>query len=105
MGVPLLNVAAVLTCVHGGQAKPILQNPRVKAAGANVVTITCVYSITGCSLPPEAGGPCVTATWVSGATRVTAGGMPVLLQNSQATCVPTGTPLQVVLVQPRVTGE
>ena len=37
--------------------------------------------------------PCATAQWTTAATRVTAMGQPVLLQDSQATCVPTGTPL------------
>jgi hypothetical protein len=36
--------------------------------------------------------------------RVTAGGMPVLLQSSVATCVPTGTPLNIILTQTRVVG-
>jgi hypothetical protein len=48
--------------------------------------------------------PCVTAQWVVGATRVFAGGQPVLLQDSQAVCAPTGTPLTVVVTQVRVRG-
>jgi hypothetical protein len=45
----------------------------------------------------------VTAQWVVGATRVLAGGQPVLLQSSAAVCAPTGTPLNVVVTQTRVT--
>ena len=41
-------------------------------------------------VPPGGNGPCVTAQWLIGATRVLAGGMPVLLQTSQAICAPTG---------------
>jgi hypothetical protein len=36
--------------------------------------------------------------------RVLAGGMPVLLQDSQAICTPTGTPLNIILTQMRVKG-
>jgi hypothetical protein len=39
-----------------------------------------------------------------GAVRVTAGGLPVLLQDSQAICAPTGTPLNIVMTQVRVKG-
>jgi len=54
---------------------------------------------------PPAAGPCVTAQWVTASTRVTAGGMPVLLQDSVAVCAPTGTGLQVVMTQVRVTAQ
>jgi hypothetical protein len=46
----------------------------------------------------------VTAQWVTAATRVRSNGMPVLLQDSVAVCVPTGTGVQVVLTQMRVKG-
>jgi len=48
--------------------------------------------------------PCATAQFVTAATRVRAGGVPVLLQDSQSTCVPTGTPLNIVVTQVRVKG-
>ena len=50
------------------------------------------------------GGPCVTAQYVMGATRVLVAGQPVLLIDSQAVCAPTGTPLVPVATQPRVIG-
>ncbi|MEA5513581.1 hypothetical protein [Nodularia sp. UHCC 0506] len=37
-------------------------------------------------------------------SRVKVMGLPVLLLDSKAICVPTGTPLTVVLSQPRVKG-
>jgi hypothetical protein len=48
--------------------------------------------------------PCVTAQWVTGATRVRSLGMPVLLQDSQAVCAPNGTPVSIVVTQIRVKG-
>jgi len=35
---------------------------------------------------------------------VRVGGQPVLLQDSQATCVPNGTPLNILVTQVRVRG-
>lgn len=55
--------------------------------------------------PPSAGnGPCATAQFTTAATRIASEGQPVLLQDSQATCVPTGTPLLIIKTQTRVTG-
>jgi hypothetical protein len=44
----------------------------------------------------------VTGQWLSGAVRVLAGGAPVAVVAGVSTCVPTGTPLLPVTVQPRV---
>jgi hypothetical protein len=102
----LLHQNAKVRCLHAGQAQPTSVEPRVQVGGQPVVTQSTPYVITGCSLPPPpaANGPCVTAQWVTGATRVLAGGLPVLLQDSQAVCAPTGTGLQVVATQVRVSG-
>jgi hypothetical protein len=91
-------------CSHGGQAQPTAVQPRVTVSGQPIVTLAAPYAVAGCALPPNAGGPCVTAQFVTGATRVTSMGLPVLLMDSQAICVPTGTPLVIVVTQPRVSG-
>jgi len=44
------------------------------------------------------------AQWITGATRVFAGGIPVLLQDSQAICTPTGTGLLILVTQVQVRG-
>ncbi len=100
---PVLHVGATVLCSHGGQATPAAPFPRVTLGGQPSVTLTSPYTVAGCSLPPNAGGPCVTAQWISGATRVLAGGAPVLVQSGSAVCAPTGVPLMVVQVQTRVT--
>ncbi len=101
----LLHMGATVLCLHAGQAQPVASNPRVKVGGQPIVTQTSAYSIAGCTFVPPAGnGPCVTAQWVVAAVRVRAGGVPVLLQDSQAVCVPTGTGLNIVVTQPRVKG-
>lgn len=105
MGVSILNVLSQIVCLHAGKATPVVPFPRVTIAGSPISVLSTQYAITGCTLPPAAGGPCVTATFLNGATRVTADGQPVLLQTSQATCSPTGTGVQVVQSQPEVTAE
>ena len=101
----LLHVGATVLCMHGGQAQPTVPNPRVLVDGQPIVTQPLPYVVAGCPfVPPGGNGPCVTAQWIMGATRVFAGGAPVLLQSSQAVCAPTGTPLNIIVTQTRVTG-
>jgi hypothetical protein len=101
----LLHAGATVLCAHGGQALPTAPSPRVLVSGQPVTTQAAPYTVAGCAfVPPGGNGPCVTAQWVVGAVRVLAGGQPVLLQSSVAVCAPTGTPLNVVVTQTRVTG-
>ena len=101
----ILHLGATVICAHAGQAQPTAPNPRVLVSGQPVVTQLAPYVVADCPFVPPAGnGPCVTAQWVIGALRVLAGGAPVLLQTSQAICVPTGTPLTILVTQTRVTG-
>jgi hypothetical protein len=62
------------------------------------------YLVSGCALSTTTTPPCLTAQWTTAATRVLVGGQPVVLADSQAMCTPTGTPLQIVQTQTRVTG-
>lgn len=102
----LLHVGATVLCSHGGQAQPTVPNPRVTVAGQPTVTMTAPYVVAGCPFPPppNGNGPCVTAQWVTAATRVTSSGQPLLVLDSQAICAPTGTPLLIVVTQTRATG-
>lgn len=102
----LLHVGATVICMHAGQALPTFSNPRVKVSEQAIVTQSTVYTVSGCIMqpPPNGNGPCAMAQWVTAATRVKAGGILVLLQDSQAICVPTGTGLNVVMTQVRVKG-
>jgi hypothetical protein len=105
MAALVLHSGATVICAHAGQAKPTAPDPRVKVGGRPVVVLSTSYVVTGCTfVPPAAGPPCLTATWIAGATRVLAGGVPILLQDSRSICQPTGTPLTVLVTQPRVKG-
>jgi hypothetical protein len=98
----LVHQGAVVLCSHGGQAMPTVPNSRVKVAGQATVTLSAPWTIAGCPFPPVSGGPCATAQWIAGTTRVTSMGQPLVIQGGTARCVPTGVPLNVTVVQPRV---
>jgi hypothetical protein len=101
----VLHVGATILCAHGGQAQPTAPNQRVLVGGQPVVTVVAPHAVAGCPFAPGgAPTPCVTAQWIMGATRIFAGGAPVLLQDSQATCIPNGTPVTIVMTQVRVRG-
>jgi hypothetical protein len=91
-------------CTHGGQAVAAVPNPRVAASGAATSVISGQWTIAGCpGIPPSGIPPCATAQWVTGTTRVTSNGQPLVIASGQATCVPTGTPLIPAVTQLRVT--
>lgn len=100
----LLHQGATVLCMHAGQAEPAIPNPQVKVSGQQVVTQSCMYLISGCALSSSGSPPCASAQWITAATRIQTGGVPVLLQDSQATCIPTGTPLNIMVTQMRVKG-
>jgi hypothetical protein len=101
---PILHLGATVMCSHAGQATPTTPVPRVLVSGQPVVTIASPYIVAGCAMPPPiaGNGPCVTAQFITAALRVQVMGQPVLLQDSQSVCVPTGTPLLPVVAQTRV---
>ena len=105
MPAAVLHDQATVQCAHGGQATPSEPSPRVQVSGMAVATMGPPWTISACSEPPpNAGnGPCVTAQWSSGALRVTSLGQALLIASGEATCTPTGTPLQVAGSQTRVT--
>lgn len=100
----ILHQGATVLCAHAGQAQPTAPNPRVMVDGKPVITQPTVYTVAGCAMPPPpaGNGPCVTAQFMTGSTRVMVGGQPLLLQDSQSICTPTGTPLTIAVTQVRV---
>lgn len=103
----ILHQGAQVQCSHTGTAQPVATSPNVKVSNQPIVVATAQYTIAGCTMPPpNAGnGPCVTAMFnpATAATRVTSNGQPVLINTSQATCVPTGTSLIIASTQTKVT--
>ena len=102
----LVHVGATVLCAHGGQAQPTSPNPRVLVSQQPTVTIAAPYAVAACPFTVPSGPmPCVTALWVVGATRVTSNGAPLVLVDSQAVCVPNGTPVTITSTQTRVTAQ
>ncbi len=102
----LLHQGATVLCLHGGQAQAIVPNPRVKVGGQPTVQQPNPWAIAGCPYTPGPSPvPCVTAQWTTGATRVKSGGQPLLLQDSQAVCVPNGTGVTILAVQTRAKAQ
>jgi hypothetical protein len=102
----VLHQGATVNCMHAGPAMPTVPSVRVKVGGQFVTTATAPWTVSGCPfVTPSGNGPCVTAQFVSFATRVNVDHAPVLLQDSQAVCVPTGTGVLVVVTQVRVKAQ
>jgi hypothetical protein len=102
----LLHQGATVLCMHAGQAQATVPNPRVKVSGQMTVQQPNPWMVAGC--PFVAGGapmPCLTAQWMTGATRVRSGGLPLLLQDSQAVCAPNGTGVNILVTQVRVKAQ
>ncbi len=92
-----------MLCEHGGTIVSEKPSLRVLIAGAGTLTLEPPGTVAGCTFAPPAGnGPCVTANWLSGSERVLVEGLPALTLSSEALCVPTGAPVDVVLSQMRV---
>jgi hypothetical protein len=95
-------MGATVLCSHAGQAMPTVPSPMVMVSGMPVATIAAPYVVAGCPfVPPVGNGPCVTAQWLVGATRVLSQGQPLAIMTGTAICVPTGTPLLPVVAQTR----
>ncbi len=103
MSETIVHRNAAVQCAHQGVAQPVATNLRVKVNGQQIVTLINTYQIS-CPNPANAGGPCATAKWLAGATRVKAGGVPVVLEDSKSLCAPTGVVLNVKATQTRVKG-
>jgi uncharacterized Zn-binding protein involved in type VI secretion len=98
----ILHVGATVMCSHAGSVQPTAPNPRVLVSGQPVVTMAAPYVVAGCPFNVSGGpSPCITAQWVTAATRVLANGQPLVLVDSQAVCTPNGTPLIVTATQTR----
>src|SRR5262245_52768385 len=101
---PIVNFSASITCCHGGTTMPASPAGRVKVSGQPVVTVSTSYTVVSCPFyPPYGNGPCVYGQWTNASTRVKVDGQPVILQQHQGTCTPTGTSLIVASTQTQAT--
>ena len=102
----LLDQSSTVLCLHGGQAQATVPNPRVKVGGQMTLQQPNPWTVAGCPFMTGTNPmPCVTAQWTTAATRVKSGGLPLLLQDSQAVCAPNGTGVNIVVTQLRVKAQ
>jgi hypothetical protein len=101
----VVQLGATVICAHAGQAMPTMPSQRVLLGNQPAITLSSPWVVAGCGLTGTTVPPCVSAQFVVGSTRVTAGGVPLVLQTGTSICTPTGTPLQVVVTQLRVTAS
>jgi hypothetical protein len=100
----IVHLGATVICTHGGQAMPTAPFSRVLVSGQPIATLAAPYLVAGCPFNVGVSPvPCVTGQWLVGSTRVLAGGMPVVLNTGVSTCIPNGTPMNVLVTQTRVT--
>jgi hypothetical protein len=98
----VLNQGAVVLCSHDGQAQPTIPLSRVRLSGQPAVGAATAYLVTGCTQAP----PCVTAFWTSAAQRARSVGVPLVLADSTAVCIPNGKGIVVASPgQSRVTAS
>ena len=101
----IVDAGSTVLCPHGGSATPAIPNGRVRIAGSSAATMSDRYIIDGCPASTPMGLPlCRLARFITSASRVRVGGVPVLLRESRAVCEPSGAPAIVAAVQSRVTG-
>ena len=102
----IIHQGATVLCLHGGQSQATVPNPRLKVAGQMSVQQANPWTVAGCPFMTGTNPmPCVTAQWVTAALRVKSSGQPLLLQDSQAVCVPNGTGVNVIVTQMRVKAQ
>lgn len=107
MPTPILTAAATVACPHAAPAMIAATGARVLVAGQPAALLSDFTTVAGCplaSLPTPS--PCLTVKWLTGSTRVLAGGQPMLLLTSTGLALnpsqaPQGAPL-VLAAQPRV---
>lgn len=97
---PVLHAGANATCPHGGVLTIVAASPRVQVGGMPAAVLTDQGLIAGCAftIPGPTPQPCVTTKWIAGATRVTANGVPLLINPCVALClaanqIPGGPPI------------
>lgn len=95
-------------CPHGGSLSILAVSPRVTLSGQPAAVLTDQGVIAGCvfTVPPGKPQPCVSTRWMVGATRVLAGGQPLLINPAVALClsaeqIPGGPPV-IIFSQSRV---
>lgn len=97
---PILHTGASVGCPHGAPLNIIAASPRVMVSGLPVAVLTDQGMVAGCpfTVPGPKPQPCMTTKWITGAGRVMASGVPVLINPPvaivlSANQIPAGPPM------------
>ena len=102
----ILHDGAIVACQHPpGLAQPDETDPRVTVSGQPVMTVSRTYTVNGCALNGTNSPPCTKASWLQGATRVTASGRAVAIDSGESLCTPSNGTLEPQVFQQRVTAS
>ncbi len=106
----LLTDSSVLMCPHGGTVQVTTSDSRVQASSGYVLRSSDTFTIAGCPFViGNVAHPCTTVKWVVPALRSKAVGDSTLTEGSVGLCQAADQavqgPVQVVVAQPRVTGQ
>jgi hypothetical protein len=91
-------------CTHGGSAVLTTSNAKLLVGQMPALLQTDVHSVAGCpfQIPFGVGtkpSPCIRIQWMSGSTRLTVGGVGVLVQSSVGICFsPEGIPQGTAII-------
>jgi hypothetical protein len=101
----LLTASDPVQCLHAGKAQATVPGTRVLIGKQPVVTQASAYMVAACPFNVSgAPSPCLSVLWTVVATRVMTNKVPVLLQDSQASCAPNGTGVLATPTNARVKG-
>src|SRR5678816_1014331 len=102
----ILHDGAIVACQHPpGLAQPDQTDTRVTVSGQKVMTVSRMYTVTGCNLEGTNSPPCKKASWLQGAKRVTASGLAVAIDSGESLCTPSLGKLDPKVFQQRVTAS
>jgi len=98
----IITQDAQLVCPHvTGTAQAVSPDPRVSISGSPIMTVQREYLIGSC---PDTNSHCISASWQSGAQKVTASGLAVAIASGTSVVKPAGV-LTVQRVQAKVSAS
>jgi hypothetical protein len=95
----ILTTQSSAMCPHGGTVQLTTSNTLAKIDQAAALLQTDVHTIAGCPfVKGVTPSPCLTVTWITGATQTRVNQVPVLLQNSIGLCQSATGPQGTVII-------
>lgn len=95
----ILTTQSSAMCPHGGTVQLTTSNTLVKIDQVAALLQTDVHSIAGCPFfKGPTPSPCLTVTWITGATQAKVNQVPMLLQNSIGLCQSATGPQGTVII-------